>query len=74
MHSFNGSLAYLFIAKYDRIPRLTNSRNNIDYWKLFCPLNGNDRKIYSYFLDNEQTKDHQAILIGLRELALEKND
>ncbi|CAF4173255.1 unnamed protein product, partial [Adineta steineri] len=64
----NISLAYLFIYKFDQLPQLNTSINNIDGWTLFCPLNLTNETLYKYFIDNQQTSDHQSIIYGLREL------
>ncbi|CAF4448237.1 unnamed protein product, partial [Adineta steineri] len=64
----NTSLAYLFIYKFDQLPQLNTSINNIDGWTLFCPLNLTNETLYKYFINNQQTSDHQSIIYGLREL------
>ncbi|CAF4238484.1 unnamed protein product, partial [Adineta steineri] len=64
----NISLAYLFIYKFDQLPQLNSSINIIDGWTLFCPLNLTNETLYKYFIDNQQTSDHQSIIYGLREL------
>ena len=64
MHPLNESLAYLMIYKFDQIPQL----NALDGWRLFCPSDLINGSIYSYFLDNHQTVDHQSLIFGLREL------
>jgi hypothetical protein len=85
MRSLNNSLAYLLIFKFDNLPQLNSSINQIDGWTLLCPsskilFNKNNihrfilhidltnTSIYTYFIDNEQTLDHQSIIFGLREL------
>ncbi|CAF1500386.1 unnamed protein product, partial [Adineta steineri] len=62
------SLAYLFIYKFDQSPQLNSSLHLIDGWTLFCPSNLTDENIYKYFIDNQQTSDHQLLIYGLREL------
>lgn len=62
---FNTSLAYLFIYKFDQIPQLNQLINRIDGWTVFCPSN-----FHKYFLDNQQTRNHQSLVFGLRELNL----
>ena len=37
MRSWNASLAYLFIYKFDQSPQLNSSIQLIDGWTLFCP-------------------------------------
>ncbi|CAF3969202.1 unnamed protein product, partial [Adineta steineri] len=64
----NIGLAYLFIYKFDQLPQLNSSINNIDGWTLFCPLNLTNETLYKYFINNQQTSGHQSIIYGLREL------
>ncbi|CAF4282463.1 unnamed protein product, partial [Adineta steineri] len=68
IQSLNISLAYLFIYKFDQLPQLNTSINSIDGWTLFCPLNLTNQTSYTYFINNQQTSDHQSIIYGLREL------
>ncbi|CAF1353863.1 unnamed protein product [Adineta ricciae] len=58
------NLSYLLIYKFDQIPRLNRSMNQIDGWKLFCSSIRNS----PLFLDNQQTIGHQTFIFGLREL------
>lgn len=37
IHPLDTNLTYLFIYKFDQIPQLNNSINQIDGWTLFCP-------------------------------------
>jgi hypothetical protein len=69
IHPLDRNISYLFIYKFDQIPRL----NQNDDWILFCSsINEN---IYKYFIDNQRTKDHRFIIFGLRELnSIEIND
>ncbi|CAF4437851.1 unnamed protein product, partial [Adineta steineri] len=62
------NISYLFIYKFDQIPQLNTSINQIDGWTLFCSLNLTNESIYTYFIDNQQTFGHQSIIFGLREL------
>ena len=55
----NLSVSYLLIYEFDKIPQL----NEIDGWTVFCPSN-----FHSFFVDNEQTRNHQSLVFGLREL------
>jgi len=55
----NSSVGYLLIYKFDQIPKL----NEIDGWTVLCPEN-----FHSFFVDNEQTRNHQSLVFGLREL------
>ncbi|CAF0795704.1 unnamed protein product [Adineta steineri] len=64
----NISLAYLFIYKFDSSPQLNSSMNLIDGWSLFCPINLTNDNIYTYFIDNQLTVNHQSFIFGLREL------
>ncbi|CAF4190333.1 unnamed protein product, partial [Adineta steineri] len=64
----NISLDYLFIYKFDQLPQLNTSINTIDGWTCFCPLNLSNETLYKYFINNQQTSDHQSIIYGLREL------
>ncbi|CAF1468493.1 unnamed protein product [Adineta ricciae] len=64
----NSSISYLFIYKFDQIPQLNSSINQIDGWTIFCPSNLTNEGIYEYFLNNQQTIDHQSIVYGIREL------
>ena len=60
-------LIYSFI-KFDQIPRLNSSINQIDGWTFFCPENLSNESIYAYFLDNHRTEGHRSLVFGLREL------
>ncbi|UJR18699.1 hypothetical protein I4U23_005606 [Adineta vaga] len=65
----NTSIGYLFIYKFDQIPQLNSSYNQIDGWTLLCPsLNLTNESLYTYFINNEQTVNHQSVIFGLREL------
>jgi hypothetical protein len=64
----NISLAYLFIYKFDQAPVLNTLMNFTDGWSLFCPADLTDDNLYTYFISNQQTIDHQSIIFGLREL------
>jgi hypothetical protein len=37
MRSLNNSLGYMLIYKFDSIPQLNSSLNNIDGWSMLCP-------------------------------------
>ena len=65
---FNHSIAYLLIYKFDQIPRLNSSVNQIDGWTIFRPLNLSNETIHTFFLDNQQTETYQSVIFGLREL------
>ncbi|UJR19272.1 hypothetical protein I4U23_022401 [Adineta vaga] len=68
IQSLNTSLAYLFIYRFDQIPQLTSSINQIDGWIIFCPINLTNEGIYTYYIDNQRTIGHQSVIFGLREL------
>ncbi|CAF4145951.1 unnamed protein product, partial [Adineta steineri] len=68
IHPLETNISYLFIYKFDQIPQLNTSINQIDGWTLFCSLNLTNESIYTYFIDNQQTFGHQSIIFGLREL------
>ena len=59
----NSSVGYLLIYKFDQIPKLNQSIYQIDGWTVFCPSN-----FHSFFFDNEQTRNHESLVFGLREL------
>jgi hypothetical protein len=73
IHPLNTSLAYLFIYKFDSSPVLNSSVKQIDGWTLFCPANLSNESIYTYFIDNQQTSNHQSLIFGLRELNSTEN-
>ncbi len=62
------NLAYLFIYKFDNIPQLNSSINQIDGWTLFCPPNLTNDSLYIYFINNQRTEGHGSVVFGLREL------
>jgi hypothetical protein len=64
----NISVGYLFIYKFDNLPQLNSSIQQIDGWSLFCPSNLTNESIYTYFIVNEQAFGHHSIIFGLREL------
>jgi hypothetical protein len=65
MKPLNINLGYLLIYKFDSSPQLNSSMNQIDGWSLFCPSN---ESIYTYFINNQLTVNHQSLIFGLREL------
>jgi hypothetical protein len=69
MRSLKKNLSYLLIHKFDAPPQLSNSANNTDGWSLFCSSNTNE-DIYTYFIDNHQTFNHQSVIVGIRELSV----
>ncbi|CAF3366379.1 unnamed protein product [Rotaria sp. Silwood1] len=70
--SDNLSLGYMLIFRFDAVPILNSTMNQTDGYKIFCPaaqiLTVNDGYIYSYFLDNTRTINHQYVIFGIREL------
>ncbi|CAF1681113.1 unnamed protein product [Adineta ricciae] len=71
IQSLNSSLSYLFIYKFDQKPQLNSSINEIDGWNLFCSNKHlTNENLYKYFLDNDQTLNHQSLIYGIRELNL----
>ncbi|CAF3684254.1 unnamed protein product [Adineta steineri] len=68
IHPLETNISYLFIYKFDQIPQLNTSINQIDGWTVFCPFNLTNESMYTYSIDNQQTFGHQSIIFGLREL------
>jgi hypothetical protein len=68
IHPLESNLSYLFIYKFDQLPLLNSSINQIDGWRLFCPSNLTNESLYTYFIDNNRTSGHRSIVFGLREL------
>jgi len=67
------NVIYLFIYKFDQLPLLNSSINQIDGWTSLCSLN--NEGLYTYFIDNQRTKGHHSLIFGLRELnSIEIND
>ncbi|CAF4044663.1 unnamed protein product, partial [Rotaria sp. Silwood2] len=70
--SDNLSLGYMVIFRFDAVPILNSTMNQTDGYKFFCPtaqiLTANDGYIYSYFLDNTRTINHEYVIFGIREL------
>ena len=58
------NISYLLVYQFDRLPKWNDYRQ----WTLLSPLNLTKDGIYKYFIDNEQTKDHQSVLFGIRQL------
>lgn len=61
IHPLGENLSYLFFYQLDSI-------DTIKQWTVFCPVNLTIDGLYTFFLDNQQTKDHHSIIYGLREL------
>ncbi|CAF1074084.1 unnamed protein product [Adineta steineri] len=68
IHPLNVTIAYLFIYKFDQIP--SSDGSNSDGWTIFCPSNLTNESLYTYFINNQQTLNHQSIVFGFRELNL----
>lgn len=66
MLPLNTSLGYFFIYNFDQSPQLNKSMNEMQGWKLFCPLTTSS--IHHFFLNNEQISKSQTIIFGLREM------
>ena len=65
MHPLDNTLAYMLIYKFDSIPQLNSSINQIDGWSILCPKSDD---LSTYFIDNNKTSGHQLIIYGIREL------
>ena len=68
MHSLDDTLGYMLIYKFDDIPQLNNSINQIDGWSILCPQNRSTDNLLTYFIDNEKTPGHESTIFGVREL------
>ncbi|CAF0948943.1 unnamed protein product [Adineta ricciae] len=68
IHPITSNISYLLIYKFDQIPQLNASTNNIDGWTVLCSANLNNDSLYTSFIDNQHTDDHQSVVFGLREL------
>ena len=69
MRPLNPSLAYLFVYRFDSGPQVNSSVQLIDGWTSFCPSSLSATGLHSYFIDNQQTLNHQSMIVGLRELS-----
>ena len=69
MRPLNASLAYLFVYRFDSGPQVNSSVQLIDGWTSFCPSSLSKTGLHSYFIDNQQTLNHQSLIVGLRELS-----
>jgi hypothetical protein len=65
MHPLNNTLGYMLIYKFDGIPQLNSSINQINGWSILCPKSDD---LLTYFIDNNKTFGHQSIIFGIREL------
>ncbi|CAF0957173.1 unnamed protein product, partial [Didymodactylos carnosus] len=71
MKPVNLNLGYMLIMKFDGIPMLNSTKNMTDGWEVLCPTNlisTTDGPIYSYFVNNIQTKNYLSAFFGVREL------
>ncbi|CAF3507643.1 unnamed protein product [Rotaria sordida] len=70
--SDNLLLGYIVVFRFDAVPILNSTMNQTDGYRIFCPtaqiLTTNDGYIYSYFLDNTRTINHEYVIFGIREL------
>jgi len=66
------TVSYLFIYKFDEKPQLNSSLQIIDGWTLFCSSKLTLNNFYNYFLDNQQTQNHQSLIFALRELSTDE--
>jgi hypothetical protein len=67
IRSLNSKMSYLLIYQFDSPPELSNVMKNIDGWDLLCETN--EEGIYTHFMDNNQTANHQSMFLGIRELS-----
>ena len=65
LRPLNVHIAYLVIYRFDDIPRLSSSLNQTDGWSLLCP---SSEGLFTVFIDNQQTSNHQSMIFGVREL------
>jgi hypothetical protein len=70
MHSLDDTLGYMLIYRFDDIPQLNSSINQIDGWSILCPQNRRSDNLLTYFIDNEKTSGHESTIFGIRELNL----
>ena len=86
LHPLTANLSYLLIYKFDGLPILNSSIQQIDGWTIFCPFSKqffccdheklacisfsdlSNEGLFSYFIDNQKTFNHQSIIFGIREL------
>ena len=66
LRSHDPTLGYLVIYRFDGIPRLNSSINQTDGWSLLCP--SSEFGLFTVFIDNQQTSNHQTVIFGVREL------
>ena len=65
LRPLNLHLGYLVIYRFDDIPRLSSAINQTDGWSLLCP---SSEGLFTVFIDNQQTANHQSMIFGVREL------
>lgn len=68
IRSLKENISYLLIYKFDSKPKLTSSIKDIHGWDLLCFENKD--KIFTYFLNNNQTSGYRPIIFGIRELSI----
>jgi len=64
----NPNLSYLFIYKFDDTPHLNSTNSDLDGQTTFSPSNLTTDGYFTYFLNNQQTLNHQSFIFGLREI------
>ena len=70
IHPLGNNLSYLFLYQFDSFQSIEQIKN----WKVFCPVNLTNDGFYTFFLNNQRTKDHQSLIYGLRELTTIERD
>ena len=61
-HPLKINLSYLFVHHFDP------SLRQIDGWKILSPNKTSNDDLDRYFLNNEQTDNHQSLIFGIRQL------
>ncbi|CAF0800709.1 unnamed protein product [Rotaria sp. Silwood1] len=59
IHPLNRALAYLIIYQFNQY------NNQIDGSTLFCPSNLSNESLYTYYIDNEQTSNHELFIVQI---------
>lgn len=62
------SVGYIFIYRFDRTPVINSAQIDLDGWTKICPTTNMNQTLFTVFLDNEQTANHQSLIFGLREM------
>ena len=66
MQPLNSTIGYLLIYRFDNLPQLNSSINEIDGWTILCP--SNQTLLLTHFLNNQQTFGHQTMVFAIRQL------